>query len=229
MVMEVPGQGEMAIGTDVTMDVAIAATATPRQFDLTIRDVSISSDAAAMGGEMPDVSALKGLQSTLLLDERGIVFEASNLEGNPAVEEQGGVGAFREQLQSFFLFSPEGVLGPGVEWTREYEIPIVQMGLVMTVSSIDKYRCVEATTFGGTPAYKIVSTMESAMSGSGDQMGMPVDMAMTGSGEATYFVETGTGMVLSSESTLTMIGGVSGGGFDIPMEMRMTSVVEVEK
>ena len=229
MVMEVPGQGEMTIGTDVSMDISVEATTTHRQFNLTIQDVSISSDAAAMGGEMPDVSFLKGLESTLLLDARGLIVEASNLENNSSVEEQGGVAAFKEQLQSFFLYSPEGVLGPGVEWIREVEIPIIQMGMGMTISSIDKYRCIEATTFGGAPAYKIAWTTEAAMSGSGDMQGMPMDMGMTGSGEGTYYVETGTGMLLSVEGTITMIGGISSAGFDIPIEMRMTTVVELKK
>ncbi len=229
MVMEVPGQGEMTIGTDVSMDVNVEATATPRQFYLTIQDVSISSDAAAMGGDMPDVSLLKGLESTILLDARGLITEASNLEGNSSIEEQGGVAAFKEQIQGFFLYSPEGVLGPGVEWTREVEIPIIQMGMVMTISSIDKYRCIEATTFGGAPAYKIAMTTEVAMSGSGEQMGMPMDMAMTGSGEGTFYVETGTGMLLSAEGTISMIGGVSGAGFDMPIEIRMTTAVELKK
>lgn len=229
MVMEVPGQGEMAIGTDVSMDISVEATATQRQFNLTIQDMSISSDAAAMGGDMPDLSFLKGLESTILLDARGLIVEASNLEDNPSIEEQGGVTAFKEQLQGFFLYSPEGVLGPGVEWTREVEFPIVMMGIELKISSIDKYRCIEATTFGGVPAYKIAITTEKAMSGSGDQMGMPMDIGLTGSGKGTLFVETGTGMLLSAEVTITMIGGVSGGGMDIPMEMRMTSTVELKK
>lgn len=229
MVVEVPGQGEMTIGTDVSMDISVEATTTPRQFNLTIQDVSISSDITAMGEDPPDVSFLKGLESTILLDARGLIVEASNLEDNPSVEEQGGVPAFTEQLQGFFLYSPEGVLGPGVEWTREFEMPIVQMNIELTVSSIDKYRCIEATTFGGVPAYKIAMTTEVAMSGSGDQMGMPMDMGLTGSGEGTFFVETGTGMLLSAEVTITMIGGVYGGGMDIPMEMRMTSMVELKK
>jgi len=229
MVMEVPGQGEMAIGTDVSMDISVEATSTPKLFDLTIQNISISSDAAAMGGEIPDVSGMEGLESTVLLDARGLIVEASNLENNPSIEEQGGVAAFKEQLQGFFLYSPEGVLGPGVEWVREVEIPIMQMGIEMTISSIDKFRCIEATTFGGTPAYKIAMTTEVAMSGSGDQMGMPMDMGLTGSGEGTYYIETGTGMLLSAEATITMIGGISASGMDIPMELRMTSTTELKK
>ena len=229
MIMEIPGQGEMTIGTDFSMDLNVEATATPRQFNLTIGDVSISSDMTAMGEDPPDVSFLKDLESTVLLDARGLIIEASNLEDNPSVEEQGGVAAFKEQLQSFFLYSPEGVLGPVVEWTREIEFPLIQMGTELTISSIDKYRCIEATTFGGAPAYKIAMTTEVAMSGSGEQMGAPMDWALNGSGEGILYVETGTGMLLSIDVAITMIGGVSAAGFDIPMEMRMTSTVELKK
>lgn len=227
--MEIPGQGEMVTTSTITLDVTIEATATEREFKFTVDDASISSDAAQMGGEIPDVSGLVGLESMIHLDKRGGITEATNLEGNPSIEEQGGVEAFREQLQGFILYLPEGALGPGVEWTREYGFPFTQSGLEMELTSIDKYRCIEATTYEGVPAYKITVSSDAALSGSGEQMGMPLDMALSGTGDGTFYVETGTGRILMAESTGTLSGGISGAGFDIPVEMRMTSTLKQKK
>jgi len=226
--MEIPGQGEIVTNTTVSLGIDIEATG-DREFKLTISDASISSDAAQMGGDIPDVSGLIGLESMINLGERGLILEATNLETNSAVMEQGGAEAFKEQLQGFFLYLPPGALGPGVEWTREYSFPMIQASMEMEVSSVDKYRCVEATTYEGMPAYKIEMISDVAFSGGGEQMGMPLDVAMSGTGEGSFYVETGTGKILMAESTGVVSGGISGAGFDIPMDMRMTSSIKQKK
>jgi len=229
MAMEIPGQGQMVMNTTATMNFTVEATATPREFKLFISDASISSDAAQMGTEIPNVEALIGLESMIRLDERGLITEATGLEGNAAVEEQGGVASFTEDLQSLFLYLPEGRLGPGVEWTREYSFPMRQSGIQMELSAVDQYRCAEATTYEGVPAYRISTTSTVVITGSGEQMGMPMDWSMSGTGEAAMYVETGTGAVLIIESTAEMSGGISAGGMDIPVDMRLTSTVTQKK
>ncbi len=229
MAMEIPGQGQMVMNTTSTMEFTVEATATPREFKLAVTDASISSDAAQMGGEIPSVEALIGLESVIRLDERGLITEATGLEGNAAVEELGGVASFTEELQSLFLYLPEGRLGPGVEWFREYSFPMQQSGMQMEMSAVDQYRCVEATTYEGVPAYRISTTSTIVLTGSGDQMGMPMDWSMSGTGETTMYVETGTGAVLMIESTGEMSGGISAGGMDIPVDMRLTSTVTQKK
>jgi hypothetical protein len=231
MTVEQPGMGSMSFTTNTSMEMVVEAAGAQRQFSLTITDASISSDLEAMGQEMPDMKGLIGLQSMVTLNSRGLITEATNLEDNPVISEQGGPEAFRESLQGLFLYMPEGGLGPGVEWDREVVFNMDQSGVGVTVTSDDHFVCQERTTFEGVPAYQITTTSMATMSGSGEQEGVAVDMDGSGEGESTMFVEVGTGKILSAEGTITISGGiyVEAAGMSIPLEMRMASSVKPRK
>lgn len=231
MTMEQPGMGNVTFTTTTTMAVDVEATGAERQFALKVTDASISSDAEAMGQPLPDVKALIGLESAVTLDERGLIVEATNLEGNAAVNEQGGPEAFREGLQALFLYMPEGGLGPGVEWTRSYSFEADQSGFKMNFSFEDNYICQERTTYEGLPAYRVTQTGSGSITGSGEQGGMTMDMDASGDGEATIYVEVGTGKVLMVEGTFSMSGGIfiEAAGMSIPLEMRITTTVKPKK
>jgi hypothetical protein len=229
--MEQPGMGNMSFTTESGMEVDVEATGADRQFTITVTDASISSEAAAMGGEMPDIGALKGLASVVTLDERGLISDATNLEGNAGVIEVGGVDAFKESLQSLFLFMPEGGLGPGVEWSRQYSVTADQSGIVLTVESDDSYVCEERTTYEGLPAFRITVTGTATLSGSGEQQGMTLEFDGSGDAEGTIYVEVGTGMVLHAEGTATISGGiyVEAAGMSMPIEIRESSTIRPKK
>jgi hypothetical protein len=231
MTMEQPGMGSMSFTTTTSMEVVIEATSAQRQFSLSITDASISSDMEAMGQEMPDIKGLIGLESMITLDSRGLITEATNIENNPVISEQGGPGAFKESLQGLFLYMPEGGLGPAVEWDRAVNFTLDQSGLGVTVNSDDHFVCEERTTYEGVSAYRVTSTSIATMSGSGDQEGMAIDMDGSGEGESTMFVEVGTGKILSAEGTITISGGiyVEAAGMSIPFEMKMVNTVKPRK
>lgn len=69
-----------------------------------------------------------GLESIVQLDERGLISEASGLEGNTFIETRGGVDLFREDLQPLFFYVPEGVLNPGTKWNRDHSMSILPPG-----------------------------------------------------------------------------------------------------
>ena len=229
--MEQPGMGSVSFTTESGMVVDVAATGAERQFTITVTDANISSEAAAMGGEMPDIGALIGLESVVTLDDRGLIGSATNLEGNAGVTEVGGVDAFKESLQALFLYMPEGGLGPGVEWSRQYSITANQSGLMITIESDDRYVCEERTTYDGLPAFKITATGTATLSGTGEQQGMTMDMDGAGDSQGTIYVEVGTGKLLYAEGTAVISGGIyiEAAGMSIPIEIRESATIKPKK
>jgi hypothetical protein len=213
------------------MEVDVVSTGMGRQFNVTIANASLSSDAEAMGAEMPDMKALVGLESVVTLTDRGLIQNATNLENNAAVNDQGGPEAFREGLQALFFYMPEGGLGPGVEWTRTYGFQANQSGMMIDFSFDDVYTCQERTTYDGVPAYVVKQSSLANLSGGGDQGGMAMEMDASGDGEGTFYVEVGTGRILMVEGWASMTGGiyVEAAGMDIPLDIRVTSTVKPKK
>ena len=112
--------GDMTTTTTETMVLMVEAVG-PGMFKLTITDTDMGTDAPSqVSGETRDIHALIGLESLVQLDARGLITNATNLENNTAVTENGGAQVLQENLQRHFLYLPEGRMDPGVEWTREY-------------------------------------------------------------------------------------------------------------
>lgn len=225
--MDIPGMGEQASNSSSSTEFAIEAVG-ERQFKITVTDASINMDQPDPTGMMPSIDTLIGLEAMLTLDERGEVMESSGIAGNPWVEYQGGAEAYIEELRSFFQYLPEEPLRPGVTWSREYGFTANQQGLDLNFEFVDTYNCVAEIIFEGTRALKIESKQEISMGGGGDQMGIPVDFALSGTGDGTVIIDAATGMLLSNESKGTMTGGISAQGMDIPMTMTMTSGIKVK-
>ena len=167
MTMEQPGMGAMSLTTNTKMMVDVEGMAGDRVFKVTVSEATMSSDAEAMGQEMPNYGALVGFESTVTLDERGKITLATNMD-NPTLSEVGGAQSFQESLQGLFVYLPEGgTLGPGVTWARDYSFVNEQTGFQMNIASSDEYICDERTTFEGSPAFKITSrstaTLDSTM------------------------------------------------------------------
>ena len=231
MTMEVPGMGGMTTGVSQTVELTLAATSTPREFQLKVGTVDVTVDVPDPSmdtGEMDQYKAIEGLEATFTVGENGLIVTTSGLEGNSGVEAMGGVEGFKEQtLQSFFLPLPEsGELSAGVRWTRESTIPIVQSGMEMEISSTTEYVVDEQTEYEGFAVWKISVNSEDSMAGGGDQMGMPMDMAAAGKTEGTIYVELGTNALVYAESTAFMSGGISAQGMNIPIDISVTSSVK---
>lgn len=228
--MEIPGAGEQATSSTSSMTFDVEATG-PRTFKVAITDASQSADMDIPEGMMPDVSELIGLVSSVALDSRGKVAEASNIEDNPFIDSRGGVENFKEMtLQSLFLYLPEGDMKPGVEWSRELDFPATMMGMITVNFSIaDEYKCLEMTTYEGVPVYKIANTGSGGVSGGGDVQGTPVDFAVTGLGEGTYYISVDTGMIIMSEVKIRMSGGIAAEGMDIPISILGTTTLKLKK
>ncbi len=224
--MDVPGMGETVMNSSSTVEIGIESVG-ERKFMIRVLDASSSSDAPD-DGSMPNISELVGLEAMLLLNERGEVVEASGIAGNIYVEELSGVEAYTEELRGFFLYLPEEQVRPGVTWTREYGFTANQMGMELQFEFIDTYRCVEEIVFEGTRALKIELESQISLGGGGDQMGMPMDFALSGTGDGFLIVDAATGMLLSGESKGSMSGGISAQGMDIPMTMTMSSAIRVK-
>jgi hypothetical protein len=227
MNMEQPGMGEISLTTTINMSIDLESLAGDRMYRITVTDVSMSSDAAAMGGEVPNIEAISGFETTVTLNERGLIVQATNMD-DAALTEVGGGESFQESLQGLFVYQPEGALGPGVTWTREYSFTNRQSGFDMNIANTDNYVCEERTTYEGTPAYKIVSTSNTTLTGGGSQEGMDLAMSASGDGEATSYIDAATGQLLYAESMGSVVGGieVSAMGMSIPIEVRSTATVK---
>jgi len=226
-IMDIPGMGEVPSNSSSSTEFAVEAVG-EREFKVSVTDASVTMDQPDPTGMMPDVSTLVGLEAMFSLNERGEVVEASGIAGNPWVEFQGGAEAYTEELRSFFQYLPEEPMRPGVTWTREYSFTANQQGVELMFEFADTYRCVEEIIFEGTRALKIESEQEISLGGGGEQMGTPIDFALTGTGDGTIIIDAATGMLLSSESKGSMSGGISAQGMDIPMTMTMTSSIKVK-
>lgn len=225
--MDVPGMGEMATTTTMNMEATITATG-PRQFSFTINDASSTMDSP-MGGEAPNVSGLKGLTSQVTLDERGLVTEATGLDANSAVTQLGGADDFKEQIQGFFLYLPEDGLAAGREWTRNEAHGANQEGLMMQMTTNADYHADEQTTYEDSQAWKILSTDQVSMVGSGDQMGTQLDISASGAGDNTMYVEVGTGRLLYMEGKTSLRGGVDAQGMSIPITMNILTTIRIKQ
>ena len=227
MSVEIPGGGEQAVSQNSLMAYSIRATG-PRQFEISITDAEENSDVDMSAGMVPTTSELIGWVGTVTLDERGIVTDATNLEGNSFIEFQ-GERAFKEQtLQSLFQILPEGPLGPGVEWSREYSFPMNMMGIELDFSVTDAYSCLEAAPYEGTAAFKIGSKSTVSLAGGGEMEGAVVDFGLAGDSEGTTHIASGTGMVLHSENMVRMSGGMSAQGMDVPITMQLAITLRVK-
>ncbi len=224
--IEIPGGGTQG-GTSTSTIVFDVASTGAREFQVSVTDASTYSDTPDPSS--PDIGNLVGLKSTVTLDERGLLIEATGLTENSYVMEAGGVDDFKETLQALFLYLPEGKLGPGVEWSREYNYPAVQGGLEIQVNSVDTYKCLEETTYEGTPAFKLEVTSEVTFSGSGEQAGQMLDFALAGTGTATMHVDASTGLLLNMESTGALNGVIASSGMEFPMSMQTVSTIKIRK
>jgi hypothetical protein len=223
--VEIPGAGGQVTNMSSTIDFSVAA-AGERRFTVTVTEAVASNDAEAMGAETPDITALVGLESVVTLDERGVIVEASNLAGNSYIEDAGGVEMFREQLQGLFLILPEGGLGVGVTWDHESAISVTQMdGTMFEITSLTHYTCGAETVYEGVPAFELGVVVESALSGSGETGGMPMDLILSGTGTGTLWVTRGSAMILGARSEGILQGGVSVAGMDLPITTHSTSTL----
>jgi len=213
--LEVPGGGVQESSTSATFVVAVEAIG-ERQFKIVFTGASTTSSST-------DVRPVIGLESTVSLDKRGLIAEATGLEGNAYVETRGGIDIFKDDLQSLFLYLPKGSLNPGVEWTREYSYPAHQMGGVMQRSFVDTYRCLEETTYEGTPVFKIAVSTNVDFSGSGESGGMALDVAVSGAFAGTIFVNSATGMILMEEVSGDLIGAIYAEGMEIPISVKASA------
>ncbi len=226
--VDIPGQGSQVTNESSTLDMTVAA-AGPRQFTITVTEAVASSDAEMMGAEVPDISALVGLECAVTLDERGEIISATGLEQNGFIEDSGGVEPFTEQLQGLFLTLPEGGLQVGAEWSRESELHFTQMdGTELQVTTVERYICREATEYAGMEAWIIDLVSESAMSGTGETGGMPMDLVLSGTGRGTIWVARGTAMMLGAESKGNLEGGIAVAGMDLPLTL-ISSATLVKK
>ncbi len=226
--VEIPGGGEQVLSSSNTIDLKVVATG-DRDYAVTYTGGAAQhDDAAELGQPTPDISYLVGLTSQVRLDERGQVVEATGLEGNSYVIDSGGVAPFRElEIQVVFLYLPEGRLSAGATWSREYGFTIVQMdGTTLYFNVRDDYTCVEETPFEGTPAWKIALSSSQNVTGSGD-IGAPMELAMSGKGQAVIYVTRDTAMMLGNEWQATFSGNISIQGLSIPVSI--SQAVNVKK
>jgi len=225
--VEIPGGGEQVLSQNSTIDLKVVANG-GRDFTVTFTGGTLHDDSAELGAPVPDITKLAGLTTQVRLDERGLIVEATGLEENGFVIESGGVAPFREQqLQSVFLYRPEGRLSAGATWSREYGYPVVQMdGTTLLFNIRDDFTCVEETLLDGVPAWKIALVSSLNVTGSGD-IGVPVDLVLSGNGEADILVARDTAMMLVNEWKATFGGNISAQGMDIPVTI--SQVVNVKK
>lgn len=230
MTMEIPGMGGMTTTTTSTVVFRVVPVGA-RTFDLTVTDARIDIDSAMPmeGQDMPDISALKGLTSTITLGEDGVIQTATGLTENSAIADMGGEASFRESMQSLFLPLPEGALEVGTKWSRESRFEANQSGMEMAFLSTSDYECVGETIIDGTAAWEIKETGKVSLVGGGDQMGVMIDMDAAGDGTGTFFVEKGTARLIRYEGKGTLAGGVSAQGMDIPLSMVQTATVNVKR
>jgi hypothetical protein len=227
--VEVPGAGEQMTSSSQMMAFALKASG-PRVFEVTIKDVTQSAEMEAPTGMVPEITELSGWTGNVTIDEQGEVVESTNLEGNPYIEFI-GVDAFKQQtLQIIFQILPEGTLKTGVEWSKEWIMPMNMMGIEVNFNFTDDYTCLEETDYEGAGAFKIGSVSNGSITGGGEMPGAGmVDFAMSGTAEGTNYIDSGTGMVLGGETMIKMGGGISAQGMDIPMTMQLSITLKMKK
>jgi len=223
VMISIPGGGDQEMPTTSSMTFEVTA-AGPRTFEMTVVDVVSEAVSDMPAGIAPEATELIGASGTVTLDANGVVIENSGFEGNSYVDFMGAEAFAEQSVQVLFQYLPEGGPAVGQEWSREYTYPFNMMGIALDFSNEDSYVCLEELTYEGIPALRIGSTTSNAMSGGGEMMGTVMDMALAGSSEGTTVIDAMTGMILESDATITMGGGISAQGMDIPfdMEMRIT-------
>ncbi|MFC1499431.1 hypothetical protein ACFL6T_00235 [Candidatus Zixiibacteriota bacterium] len=224
--LEIPGAGEQAMGSLSSVTFEVVSTG-PRKFDVTFIDASESADQADMTGLVPEINELIGTTGSVTLDALGKIVESSGLEENPYVEFLGSEAFLDQTLQVLFQILPEGGLVEGSEWGREYAYPFGIMGLEMEMAFSEAYNCLEAGTYENEAAFRIGNSGTSSLIGGGEIQGAIMDMMLSGTGEGYSWISATTGMLLQSENTIRMGGGISAQGMDIPMnmELKVTLVV----
>lgn len=218
---EVPGGENQESESSYTLVLNVEAIG-PRQFTITVTEASSTSPIA-------DVKALIGLKSTVNLDSRGLIAEATGLEGNSYIEGRGGVDRFKYDLQNLFMFLPEGSFKPALEWKTEYGYQARQSGIDTKRTFVDTYRCIGETTLEGTPATEIKLKSEVELTGSGEMSGLPVDVMLAGLLSYTIHFDHNAGMLISLEGEGNIDGGFVAQGIDIPIETFVTYSVRVKK
>ena len=223
--ISIPGQGEQVLTAETTFELLLTGREAST-FTLTVQRADSRDDAAAMGGDAPDITDVIGLESVITLDSRGHIASATGLDENRYVIDQGGVPSFHDLLQILFLPLPEGRLEEGTAWTREYSYPIDQLdGTHLELSFIDRYVCRELTEYEGTPAWLIEVTSEAAVTGTGDDIGV----GMSGSGTAVIHAAEGSAMILSAEMETALEGTVSIPGMDLPLTMHFRRAARIRE
>ncbi|MFC1629340.1 hypothetical protein ACFL3H_09575 [Gemmatimonadota bacterium] len=226
-IIEIPGMGEQAMSSTSSLSFQVVSTG-PYKFDITFIDASSEADQADMTGLVPEITELIGEVCSVTLDKLGEIVESSGLEDNPYVDFL-GTDAFMDQtLQVLFQVLPEEGLSEGTEWARDYAYPFGIMGLEMDMANSDVYQCREAGTYASESAFRIGSTSKTSLAGGGEIQGAMMDMMLSGTGEGSSWISATTGMLLGSEGTIRMSGGISAQGMDIPMnmELKVTLVVK---
>lgn len=219
--IEVPGQGNQASEASSTFVISVEAVG-EREFRVKFLEASSTPSST-------DLEQVVGLESTVRLDARGVIVEATDLEENPYVQARGGVGIFKDDLQNLFVYLPEGPIKPGLEWNREYSYPANQSGMTVQRSYSLAYRCIEETVFEGTPAFKIELISKTEIAGGGDQGGGSTEVQVGGAIEGTIYVESVNGMILLQELGGELEGGLSTQGYDLLMHLKVSLTVKMKK
>jgi hypothetical protein len=219
--VEIPGQGEQVNESSTTFTISVESIGT-RQFKLTVLEATTTSLNTS-------VDPVIGLESMVQLDERGLISEASGLEGNAFVEERGGTGLFTEDLQPLFFYAPEEALKPGVQWSRDYSVSATQSNIEVTRAFNDAFNCIEETTLEGNRAFRINAVSNIDFSGPGEMSGMPIDLKMTGSLDGSLYVDSATGLVLMYEMKGQVSGAIFSDQFDLPMTLDASMALKIKK
>ncbi len=218
---EIPGQVSQPRAMSSTFVISVEAVG-EREFRL--RFLEAYSTPSSI-----DLEQAVGLESTVRLDTRGVITEATDLEENPYVDARGGIDIFKDDMQNLFVYLPEGPIRPGVEWNREYSYPANQSGMTVQHSQSVTYRCIEETVFEGTPAFRIELISKTEFAGSGDQGGGSTEVQLGGTIEGTIYVESTNGMILSQELGGELEGGFVTQGYDLSMHLKVSLTVKMKK
>ena len=220
-IIEIPGQGEQITESSTTFTINVESIGV-RQFRLEILEAITTSPNTS-------VDPVIGLESIVQLDERGLISEASGLEGNAYIEIRGGVDLFKEDLQPLFFYVPEGALNPGTKWNRDYSITAMQSTIEVTRAFNDNYSCIEETALEGDTVFRINVVSSVDFSGPGEMSGMPIDLKMNGILEGILYVDVETGLVLSQEMKGQMSGAIFSDQFDLPMTLDAMMILKIRK
>ncbi len=231
MTMDIPGMGGMTITTTSTITFQVEPAAAARTFQVSVTDarVEVDSPMATGGEEDMNAKALIGLVATVVLDEGGLITSATGLEGNAGVMNTGGVDAFKETLQSFFLTLPPEGMAVGREWTRESTYTADQSGMQMSFRNTAGYHCTGETVMDGIPAWEVAEAGKTTLVGGGEQMGTAMDMDAAGDGTGTFLVEKGTMRLLRYEGKGVLAGSIGAQGMSIPLNLSQIATVTIKK